>query len=82
MIKKDQNHYVNIKLENGNLFTKVDEKINDLDFNAIKIFFFDLNVVHNLVFRNVFMNGLNQIERLSSRVKYLSGKNVKCLTRL
>lgn len=50
-----------MKLENDNSFTKDDEKINYLDFNAIKILRFDLNVVHILVFINVFMNGLNII---------------------
>lgn len=77
MIKKDHNHYVNMKLENDNLFTKVDEKINYLDFYAIKILRFDLNVVHNLFFRNVFMNGLNIIERLCSGVNDLIGEIIK-----
>lgn len=66
-----------MKLENDNFFTKVDEKLNYLDFNAIKILRFDFNVVHILIFRNVFMNGLNRIERLCSRVNNLIGEIIK-----
>lgn len=63
---------INMKLENENLVIGVFDKRNYLNFKTIKSLHFDSNV-HISVMGNVFKNGLNHIERLSSGVKEMFG---------
>lgn len=67
---------VNMKLRTDNLLTSVYDKRNDFGFKTIKILHFD-SYARILVCRNVFTNGLNRIERLSSTVSDLICKIIK-----
>lgn len=56
--------------KNAKLLTKVYDKRDDFVFKTIRFLHFYLNI-HISVFRNVFMNVLNRIEKISLRVNDL-----------
>lgn len=62
-------------MKNDKLVTTIYDKRDDFVFKTVKILHFDSNV-HISIFRNVLMNGLKRIERLSSSVNYLIDKFV------
>lgn len=59
--------HVNMEITHGDLVTGVFDKRDGFIFETIKILYFNSNV-HICIFRNIFLNGINRIERLSSTI--------------